>query len=705
MAAETSQFDWEKWGAKPAKEAAPAMDFDYKQWGARPAGKSQQEAVEQPEEKGFSFWNPEQNDPNQLPLHGEGINTLKDFDFPQYLKGLGQSTLNSAANQSAAINNLAGTNMPYFHDLPKASGKSEQLGQNIGEYALDIVPGSAGFKAAGMIAKAPQEASLLSKLLRATGRTAIGAGTGATVGAATNENRSQGTQSGALAGALSVAIPGAVEGLSNRLGNRAATKAEEALKTALQQESTAKQQLAVTKAKAKELKLPSDVEQYPYRRETNEQAIKAMEQERANLPNEDFPESVLHPAHTQLTPRAEHQIANINHKIAQYLEHGEPNDERLAQMIAQRFEGRLVDTPNGPRRTGGLKQELGKEFQDLDKSFAGKEIKIPNAINEEEITDLAKKHLGDHSNPIAYKSFIDQSHDYFKDMAGHTIQDAQSLYRKYRTLTMEATRVRRGLTDRGITPEEYARRVGIAGAHDAEAEQIEKILKNQIGGDPFERLTKVKHRWKTEYAPVTELKNYQNIVEHERINDRNLPSTLRGAHPGNAILRNYIQSNPEASRLNAAMQFSENPEQLANLNRTNQDYINQQSTPLLHELQQQQQNAMQAIPQAQAQQQHFTEMHQRIAQVAKEHAAQREQAQKIEAQLPKIKEENANLTRLEKQIRLELEKKNLTKEQREAKQEHYDYIIKQKAANTQTIKSISKVLAGLLAVSSFNKNH
>ena len=660
------------------------------------------------EESSGGFFSPEQMKAGGKLAKKGGLvesNPFKDFSLAEYSKGFYPSVVNTLANQSASLNNLVGGNVPHQPELKKSKNKWENVGQQAGEIAPDFVPGATGFKAANLIKRAPEGAKLLQKLLTGGARLGVGAGAGAATGAALDEKRMQGAESGAMQGAGAIAIPGTMNYIGNKFGKNAVTKAEEAVQNAMKQYEEHAANVAKTKGESGAKYNLTDVERFPHRIEAKQEALQQAQQERQGLPNEEFPQGVLHPAHTQLELRAQQEAQRTNEAISNELQHGQPNDEHLAQDIAHHFEGRPTQTPNGERRMGGLKQELGDEFQAIDKTFEGKKVSTPNKVNEKEIEELAKIHLGEHSSPLAYKSFMEQTRNYYKDLAGNGIEDAQKLYKKYRALTMQATEDRMNLAKRGLTPEDVEKYKGLAGAKEAEAAEIEKVLKEQVGGESFKRLQAVKKRWATENAPVTELKHYQNWVEHERVNERNIPSLLRGSHKGNVILRNYIQSNPNTANLLASHEFAARPEELMNLNATQRGYINPERTPDLHNLMMEQQRAHEAVPIARAQQEHFSEINKNVQQQLKLHEAERAKAIKLDQQIPKLQHEISDLNRLETKLRKELEAKDLSKKAKDEKNKALVEAVAKKQRFEKRVKSARNVIGAAFALDLYGRKH
>jgi hypothetical protein len=627
-----------------------------------------------------------------------------------WLKGLGQQGLNSLGNLGASLGNLPaqgieklGFDKPYnIHhpkDLPPAQNLGEIGGRSIAKSLPTLLPFAGAAGTASLIPKAAEEAGLIAKLIHGGARLGGGGLGGAVTGGAINEgHRKEGAKEGAIEGVAGIAIPEILGFGLNGIIGRDATKAQKALQKAMAELQQKEGSLAAVKGEAKANQLPTDMNVYPHAiANKNEKLQEAMQQHAAN-PREEFPEQVLHEGHTQLVPRAEEHVQNVDNLVSRFLQHGEPNDESLARQIAHHFEG--VPGRTG-KKSGGFKQDLGRVYDSIDNDLKGKFITETGApsssLTDKQLEEAAEKALGPNAGPKQKESFMKQEREHSAQTGPEEKIDADKYFKKYRTLRLEGNddiaRAYRG----GLTPE----------AHDEwklrgkkkldEAERMEQVLEHQIGGEPLRRLKAINRRYAREYAPLNENEIYQKMVHGEKIDARDLAHALRGNSPGNAILRQYIQSNPDAAYLMAAKEFSANPERLLNLNRTSRQYINERNTPELHHLIQEQVRARNAVPIAAAQQHHFTELHKSVQNAFKEHQKAMELTTKLEKDIPKLQSEIQRHTAMEAKLRHAESEKGISKAAHDKKKEALKEALMKKNKARSRLQGIIKTgyLTGL----------
>lgn len=627
-----------------------------------------------------------------------------------YLKGFGQQGLNSAENIGASAGNVPASlwesatgnrpyNIPHPKDLPPAQSIEERGGRSVAKAIPDLLPFLGAMKAASAVPKAAEGASALMKILHGTGKLAAGGAGGAGTAAAINEeNRGEAAETGALEGIGGVAAPAIFGAALNPVTGRNVTKAEAALQKAMIDMQKKEGSLAGIKGEAKGNQLPTDVNVYPHRIANKQEQLQQAMQEHAGIPKEEFPSQVTHEAHTQLVPQAEQHAENVDNLISRFLNHGGPNDEELAQQVAYKFEGR---PGANKRRSGGLKQDLGRVFDSIENDFKGKTITTTNlptaSMTDKQLEQLADEKLGVHANPKLREEFINKSREATMNESSKEEHDAVKYYKKYRTLLLESGEDRARAHRGGLTPEAYDEWIDRSKQKADEAEHMEKVLKEQIGGEPIKRLNAIKKRYSEEYAPLNENEIYQKMVHGEKVDARDLAHALRGNAPGNAILRNYIRSNPDAAYLMASHEFSGHPERLQNLNQTQRQYINEQNTPELHQLIQAQMEARNAIPIAAAQQHHFTELHKTVQNAFKEHQQSMERVSKLEKDIPRLQKEIQQATVMEKKLRAAEGEKGISKEVHEKRKRELEKAIvkREKIRNKLTKLTKGALVVGL----------
>lgn len=258
------------------------------------------------------------------------------------------------------------------------------------------------------------------------------------------------------------------------------------------------------------------------------------------------------------------EIKNIEEAHAGALPPGKQHGFHASQQFLDTAEGKI--NPETGKREGGLKHEIGNQFNELDKSFAGKTIEIPLKAPKsqlDELLSIAEKngYMGEAPNQLTLDSFRKQAEEYLLKGKKTEVANAQDLYRKFRTLTMQATKDRSNAYVKGINPEAHHKWLGIAAAKEAEAERLQSLLKH-ANPEAFEQLQKVKHRWATEYAPLRENPLYNEMLKHGQTS-KNIIQYLHGTTKGNEILNNIVKENPQLQQTLIGQQFSGKPANLA----------------------------------------------------------------------------------------------------------------------------------------------
>lgn len=248
---------------------------------------------------------------------------------------------------------------------------------------------------------------------------------------------------------------------------------------------------------------------------------------------------------------------------AEYLGQGKEHGAHISQGIVNKLEGEF--NPESGKYEGGLKSQLGDEFNAIDKSFEGKKIEVPNEPKAKDIDnlfDIAVKNglISKDANSITINSFKNQAKEYLQHGKKTKEIDAQDLYRKFRTLTMQATEDKANAFAHGIDPEASYKWRGIAAAKQAEAERIQGLLE-KVDPEAFERLKKVKHRWATEYAPARENPLYNEMKKHGQTS-KNIMKFLHGKTKGNEILNAIVEKDPKLQAMIVGQQYSKKPQAL-----------------------------------------------------------------------------------------------------------------------------------------------
>lgn len=260
----------------------------------------------------------------------------------------------------------------------------------------------------------------------------------------------------------------------------------------------------------------------------------------------------------------ENEIESTKQHHAQRLGEGEEHSSNISKAIKEHFEG--TKNPETNKVEGGLKGELGNEFDAIDKLFADKKVKVPLEVPKEQINNLIsiaekKGYLGDSTNSVTLESFKKQAKEFLLKGKSEKEVDAQSLYRKFRTLTMQATDDKSKAFAHGVDPESSYKWQGIAAAKQAEAEKIQGMLEN-IDPEAFKRLKDIKGRWAKEYAPLRENPLYNEMLKHGQTS-KDVMKYLNGTTKGNDIINALVKNNSELQRNIVGQKFASKPSNMA----------------------------------------------------------------------------------------------------------------------------------------------
>jgi hypothetical protein len=482
---------------------------------------------------------------------------------------------------------------------------------------------------------------------------------------------------GAGIGAAAEAIPAAIKGGKEYINARNPNKHKSAMENALSEYEASKAAEHTLKQTGSHNFGANDPERLIMKSEDMKKQLQDAIKERQGIESPDLSHNYPRPNPEHLINTHEQNVQGINEQISNYLQHGAPNDEALAKHIADTLEGERVLNENGNYiRRGGLKGQLGNEFEAIDNSFEGQTVEMPFEPTEKQINELleiankgANADIAGNSTSLA--SFKKQAKEYLIEKEKGTKVDAQKLYKKYRTLTMEATSDRSKAFAHGIDPEASDKWKGIAAAKQAEATRLEPFLE-KVNPEAFKRLKAVKDRWHKEYAPLRENPIYNEAVEHGRISTKDIPGALRGHGFGKEQLKENIQNNPNASRLVAAHQFSGNPEGLQNLNQTQRQYINESLTPELHGMIESQRNAIAQRERAHQTAEQWTQENKNVEATFKESQKRQNEIKNLETKIPKFETDIKEARKLSARLKEASEEKGLSKLEFEKRKLAYD---------------------------------
>ena len=382
-----------------------------------------------------------------------------------------------------------------------------------------------------------------------------------------------------------------------------------------------------------------------------------------------FPNEQMLPGQ-QLVPEAEHGVNNVNEVLKQTLGEGGTHSQDLSKQVVNAIEGVPVMEPHPktglPRevRRGGLREEIGSKYDKLEESLP--DIKIPGSPDMEAVEKELKKYTGDKANlseeqKESFRKALAATHPSNKSKE----VNGKQFFRAYRSLKrMEGNQRSKAF---GLSPKEHDEWIERANETKKTYENMEKIIEEHFPKDTIKTLHEINHEYSNKVAPLHENPMYQQMLKHGRYTG-DMAEALSGTTPGNKILNNLIQNNPELSRLVIGHSFAENPAKLMKPNKAIEPFV--RANPQIAELM----------------------GHQKTAASALEAAKRNEEMFKHVEKIPKLSQEIHEQRMFAKRLKQEAEVTGLTKA--EVAKKRIEYEKAQKKLRALTNKLIGASILG-----------
>lgn len=300
---------------------------------------------------------------------------------------------------------------------------------------------------------------------------------------------------------------------------------------------------------------------------------------------------------------------------------GETHSQDLSRHVVNAIEGVPVMEPHPktglPRevRKGGLREEIGSKYDKLEESLP--DIKIPGSPDMEAVEKELKKYTGDKANlseeqKESFRKALAATHPSNKSKE----VNGKQFFRAYRSLKrMEGNQRSKAF---GLSPKEHDEWIERANETKKTYENMEKIIEEHFPKDTIKTLHEINHEYSNKVAPLHENPMYQQMLKHGRYKG-NMAESLSGTTPGNKILNNLIQNNPELSRLVLGHSFAENPRKLMKPNKAIEPFI--KANPQIAKLLEYQKQSHTELENAK----HLTDIHKQVARIPKLHQEIQEQ--------------------------------------------------------------------------------
>jgi len=347
----------------------------------------------------------------------------------------------------------------------------------------------------------------------------------------------------------------------------------------------------------------------------------------------------------------------------------------VAHNVADNFEG--PKNPETGKREGGLKGEIGAEFNEVRNNLADKDFKLSQKMSDSEIRSLAessaKKQFGDSVSESTIKGFEESIKKDMESKGGKSVS-AQTYYDNYRSLDHEIREEVYYLKKNKsrLTTDEIKAQKRKISEMQQKFQNMENVISDQSSPEIIERLKSAKNRWANEYAPLTTDPLYRKMVDKGIIDTPDVMDAIRGDDKASTILSRYFQTNPDAAELLGNYHFANKPMNLQNITEYQQKFINPNLTPRISRLIHDQGQAIENVAKATQQSKHFDEIRQNVLEQQKLHHQELAERQKIEAQIPKWRNQIKDLEHHAASLEREINNKKLTDNevaQRKAKME------------------------------------
>lgn len=377
-------------------------------------------------------------------------------------------------------------------------------------------------------------------------------------------HRSEGAVAGAGLGIAGASIPSVGKGLMNlkerfsSLRNLDKLRSEGKItnaeyKTAIEDESA-----LVSLAKKEGLSGDSDVMQAEFpdlvreSQKLSDNISKIPEVNTKNMLPRPSGENIIPEAESLLNTH-ENQLLKAEKDLSEHIYKGYSNDVPIAESVVNEIEG--IKSPGSNKRTGGIKQEIGKEYDAIEAGLENENIIVPRNDSLKQIEEQARKSLENSmrffKNDAEYESTVKKIVDEMTPKSGSVdIIPASDVLSNYRSLNNMSQKLRKKAYSREVAGNKDLQSdiLGKAEEMQVTANQLSELLEKHDLGTQLDNLKLANSRWKNEIVPLYKNSSYQTFLNKGYSPSKDLIYSLRGNGPGQEIIRNIIKKNPELIR-------------------------------------------------------------------------------------------------------------------------------------------------------------
>ncbi len=584
-----ANFNWETYD-----NSAP--EFDWNNY------ETPKEMVVTDEDKSQAFSQIKQRFPGMpdFLIHALMPTAIKKAQFPQdnsrgsatgaFLRSAIRTPLEGAENLASLVGLPVIKNSKWPSIIAESeSDKSHPFAQLGGALTGFLAPGAgsvAALRSIPMWGKIAEKAA--PSLLR---RLPVYGAEGAALGAGFSPegNRGIGALTGAALGAAGSAIPSIGRGVMNlkerisSLRNLDRLK-NEGLITNEQYQAAINHEEAL-KELSKNQGLGADVNKMEAKLPELQQQTKQLSEEIQRTPKINIGNMLGSPSGEELVPQAESLLktelqksAQAENKLSQHLYKGYEHGVPIAEAVVNEIEG--IPLAGSNRRMGGVKKEIGHEYDTIESNLKDQNMFIPRDETLKEIEAQARKSLEDSrgffKNDQEYEKTVKQIVKQLKPTSkGNDIIPAADVLSNYRSLRNMSQKIRIKAFSRDVAGNKDLQKDMLAQAKEMEenANNLEKLMESHDLGDELERLKSANKRWREEIAPLYKNSTYQTFLNKGYSPSKDLIYNLRGNGPGQEIIRNIIKKNPTLTRSILGQRYADKPANIHEFDQLAQEFI------------------------------------------------------------------------------------------------------------------------------------
>lgn len=289
--------------------------------------------------------------------------------------------------------------------------------------------------------------------------------------------------------------------------------------------------------------------------------------------------------HESLLKTHEQKAAQKEREIKSYLGEKEEHGVPIAEWVVEQIEGKKV--PGTKKRIGGLKNEIGSQYDEIERNLKDLNIELPRTEDleklEKDARQLLEKSRPFFKNEEEFENTVKQYMQATKTSGGRDIVPANEFLRNYRSLRQLSQRAKTKAYEKGKrTQDEREELIKQAQEMEKTANEMENVLEQHELGGEVEKLKAANKRWREEITPLYDNKVYKSFLNEGYSPSKDLIYALRGNKEGQVIIRNLIKKNPEMTRRIIGMSHARDPESLFDPRELTQEYLKEAPDIIKH---------------------------------------------------------------------------------------------------------------------------